>query len=225
MFSLSFSRGISVFPGFFFEIPVNFIIIGYLLFACNGELINCKIVIDILEGRNRQGCDFHTTTGARRPNCGGGGKPEKLRPRGVGPRRGGGAFSRGNSVGYRQNFVSIGCKKMVINILEGQTLQRWEGRRGSTVGGPKAATSTSSSKNSDSSKPQQEHKQQEKQQQAAESGAAQTAQTTTQKQRWPRGVGPEGGGRGRLPVEISFRLCFEAFFLFLIQAKFAIIGR
>ena len=32
----------------FFETPVNFIIIGHLLFARNGEPINCKIVIDIL---------------------------------------------------------------------------------------------------------------------------------------------------------------------------------
>ena len=33
----------------FFEIPVNFKSICYLLFASNGELINCKIVLDILE--------------------------------------------------------------------------------------------------------------------------------------------------------------------------------
>ena len=61
MFSLSFSRGISVFQAFC-EIPVNFIIIGYLFFASNGELINCKIVLDILEGLKRQGWVFQRTT-------------------------------------------------------------------------------------------------------------------------------------------------------------------
>ena len=62
-------------------------------------------------------------------------------------------------------------QKIVINILEGQRLQRWEGwfdgRR------PRSGNKHKQQ--------QQEHKQQEKQQQAAESGAAQTAQTTTQK--------------------------------------------
>ena len=44
-----------------FEIPVNFIIICYLLFASNGELINCKIVLDILEGQKRPGFNCRRT--------------------------------------------------------------------------------------------------------------------------------------------------------------------
>ena len=46
----------------FFEIPVNFISIDHLLFASNGELINCKIIIDILEGQKRQGWVFQRST-------------------------------------------------------------------------------------------------------------------------------------------------------------------
>ena len=43
---------------------------------------------NIVEGQKRQGCVLHTTTTAKRPECGGegGSKTEKLRPRGVGPR-------------------------------------------------------------------------------------------------------------------------------------------
>ena len=38
-----------------------------------------------MEGQKRQRCILHTTTAAKRPECGGQ-KTEKLRPRGVGPR-------------------------------------------------------------------------------------------------------------------------------------------
>ena len=57
--------------------------------ATNGK--NCtksnKRSTNILEGQMRQGCVFHTTTGARSPECGGrrgeeGANPEQLRPRG-----------------------------------------------------------------------------------------------------------------------------------------------
>ena len=151
----------------------------------------------------------------------GGPNQEKLRPRGVVPRR----VVVGGEVGEEEERLPVEIlwdtgkfchnwlrskgsnqlSKNVVNILEGQTLQRWEGREGSTVGGPKAATSTSSSKN----KPQQEqHHQEEKQQQAAESGAA---QTTTQKQWGPIGVGPEGGGEGVFPWNFV-RLCSRLFF-------------
>ena len=50
----------------FFEMPVNFKIIGYLLLASNGELINCKIVLDILEGQEGKVGFFN----GRRPKSG-----------------------------------------------------------------------------------------------------------------------------------------------------------
>ena len=85
--------------------------------------------------------------------------PEKLRPRGVGPRRvvggggGRGASSRGNSVGYRQILSQLVEVKGLQSIAKNMLLTFWKvkhckgGRGGcSTVGGPKAAKSTSSSK-------------------------------------------------------------------------------
>ena len=157
---------------------------------------------------------------ARGPN------PEKLRPRGVGSRRvgwggeGGGASSRGNAVGYRQILRSKGSNQLsqiVVNILEGHTLQRWDWR-GFDGRRPKQQQAQAAAKNSGSSKPQQEHKQQEKQQQATESGAAQTAQNNNpEKVRAPK-VGKRAPSRG-----ISFG-CVRGS-SFWIQATFAIIGR
>ena len=45
---------------------MNFITIGFLLFARNGELINCTIVLDILEGQKQQGWVFQRTTAQKR---------------------------------------------------------------------------------------------------------------------------------------------------------------
>ena len=61
-----------------------------------------KSSTNILEGRKRQGCVFHTT---RRPECGWA-KPRKLR-----------ASSRGNSVGYRQILAQLVEVKGLQSIL------------------------------------------------------------------------------------------------------------
>ena len=113
----------------------------------------------------RQGCVFHTTTAARR-----GANPEKLRPRGVGRRvEERGASSRGISVGYQQILLQLvkvkgvpfNCK-IVIDILEGQTLHRWEfdGRRpkSSSKNRKKAAAAATSSSNKQQK--EEQHKQQ-----------------------------------------------------------------
>ena len=52
---------------------------------------------NILEGQKRQGCVFHTTTGARRPECGVRGKPRQIKAKRCGAPGGGGQRPRGNS--------------------------------------------------------------------------------------------------------------------------------
>ena len=162
--------------------------------------------------------------------------PEKLRPRGVGPRRvgGGGASSRGNSAGYQQILlqlvgvkgVPINCKTMLFDILEGQTLQTWErGVRWS------AAQKQQQTKAAASRKKQQRLYKQQKQAQSAAKAAAvasrnrntsnkkssnkqQNQEQHKQHKQQPRKS--EGQKvwvpkvEGRLPVE--FRLCSRLFF-------------
>ena len=106
-----------------------------------------------LEGQKRQVCFSHNNNRqtARRAECGEP-NPEQSRQEVWDPEGWeGGEEERGNSVGYQQIlFQLVEVKgvpinvKNVIDILEGQTLQRWEkgfdGRR------PKAATNKSSRK-------------------------------------------------------------------------------
>ena len=70
-------------------------------------------------------------------------------PRKIKARRGGGAFSRGNSVGYRQILSQFAEVKELQSIVKkcyshfGRSNTAKKGREGgSTVGGPRAATST-----------------------------------------------------------------------------------
>ena len=88
--------------------------------------------------------------------------------------------------------------KNIVNILEGQTLQRWEGR------GVDGRRPKSSNKHKQQ---QQEHKQQEKQQQAAESGGKQHKQQPRNSEgclaeggpaEGPRSVGPRSVGPRRV---------------------------
>ena len=167
-----------------------------------------KSSANILEGQKRQGCVSHTTTGARRPQCGRA-KPRKIKAKRCGPSKGGGR-RRGEErlpveIRWDTGKVCLNWlrSKGSNHFLKKLLLTFWKVKHW-TVGGSKAATITNSSKNSGSSKPQQEHKQ-EKQQQAAESGAAQTAHNN------PATVRAKRCGRWRLPME--FRLCSRFFFL------------
>ena len=88
---------------------------NWLLIFCevNGELINCKNVLDIFEGQKRQGCVHNKQQEQGGPNVGEP-NPEQLRPRGVWARRvvvGGGRgreeeSSCGNS--GRSNTAKVG---------------------------------------------------------------------------------------------------------------------
>ena len=82
-----------------------------------------KSSTNILEGQKRQGCVFHTTTAARRPECGERGKPRTIKAkRCVTPKGGGEEGEERRSVfpwkfgGIRANFVSIGCKKLLVTF-------------------------------------------------------------------------------------------------------------
>ena len=134
---------------------------------------------------------------------------EQQQQGGWGPEGWGGqrASSRGNSVGYRK-IVPQFFSKIVISILEGQTLLRWrrefDGRR---------------AKSSNKSRNQQQlhkHKQQQKQrQQEAATGTQATSSRIRSRRQQPRkSEGQEvwlPKVERRLPVE--FRLCSRFFFL------------
>ena len=100
----------------------------------------------------------------------------------MGPERwgeGGGASSRGNSVGYRQILSQLvevkglhSVVETVINILEGQTLQRWEGRWVRRSAAQKqqqaqaaATTAAAASRNRNTSNKKSSNKQQNQEQQ------------------------------------------------------------
>ena len=128
---------------------------------------------NMLEGQKWQLCVFHTTTGAKCPECG-----EQIKAKRCGFRRvlGGGEREgreelpmeiRWNLLRSKTGLLSI--EKNVINILEGQTT-------GWTFGCPKAATSTSNSNKTTSNKKSSRL--------SAERGPAQG----------PRRAGPEGRG-------------------------------
>ena len=83
-----------------------------------------------------------------------GAKPRKIKAKRCGAPKGGGGGEEERrrcvfpwkSVGYRANFVSIGCAKKVIDILEGQALQWWEGRGVRRSAAPKQQQSANCSK-------------------------------------------------------------------------------
>ena len=105
-----------------------FVTVVCLFFASNGELSNCKIVLDIdtMEGKKRQGCGFSHTIEAR--IRGSQTKPRKIKAKRCGaPKGGGGGGKRRWDTGKCcLNWLS----KIVFNILEGQT----RGEVGSPVG-------------------------------------------------------------------------------------------
>ena len=94
---------------------------------------NNKSSTHILEGQKRQGCVFHTTTAARRPECGRR-QTKKSRPRGVGfrrvgrKRRGGEkeACSRGISVGYQQIVSQLVEVKGLQSIVKKLLFTFWK---------------------------------------------------------------------------------------------------
>ena len=152
-----------------------------------------------LEGPKRQGCVFHTKN--RR------GKPRTIKAKRCVVSKGGrGGEEECLPVEIRWDTCKfcLNWLKNIINILEGQTLQSWEGR------GVDGRRPKSSNKHEQQ---QQEHKQQEKQQQAAESRGKQHKQQPRNSEGClaeggpaegprrvgaPKGGGPEGWGARRV---------------------------
>ena len=114
-------------------------------------------------------CVLHTTTAAKRPRMRGS-KNRKIKAKRCGAPRGG-------------QRAPINCKKIVINILEGQTLQWW--RRGFDGRRPKSSNKKSSNAAESGAK---QHKQQPRNSEGcpAEGGSAEV----------PEGWGPELFGPG-----------------------------
>ena len=110
------------------------------------------------------------------PNAGREANPEKLRPRGVGPRRvvgkrGGGASSRGNSVGYRQILSQVvevkGLQSTLKNVIIFWKVKHCKGGRRGRFDGRRVNSSN-------------KHKQQQKQrQQQAATGTQATRKAAT----------------------------------------------